>query len=494
VVYWSAPPRDLVERRERLRVFAPWAAEALGQAQDRARAEELLRRVKVLQQATGDLAATDDVKVIHETCIRAVRTGLGAAASLVERASGRVLAGDAEVTEALVRWTVDGGAVPVEVGAVASQSKAPVATKLGENLVLLTWRASPRLDELDATWVEQLAMVVRAALERCAVYQNLREAEHQLRASLEAAPAPVAVWDANGKLVMANVAYLALDLNAPPPRGVPPAGIHEEEVLSGDPPRTFVAMTSVVPDGQYVVSVLREITRERQALQAKDDLIALVGHELRSPLTTIRGYSQMMARQLDVVQQQVGQLNQLIGDFMDASRLEGGQLPLAREPVDVVGLIRATAEVFSGAYEGRVLRLRVPESVPFVEGDRARLGQVLDNLLSNAAKYSAPETEIKLVVEVVDSQIRIAVQDKGIGIAAEHMPRLFTRFYRVPGAAAGRVSGYGLGLSIVRDLVAAHGGRVWAESPGPGQGSTFWVSLPVWSPEKTGQLEALGAT
>ena len=114
-----------------------------------------------------------------------------------------------------------------------------------------------------------------------------------------------------------------------------------------------------------------------------------------------------------------------------------------------------------------------------IEGDAERLGQVMDNLLSNAAKYSAEDTTIAVRTRMEGECVRVAITDIGRGIPAEHLPRLFDRFYRVPADDAAAPPGFGLGLSIVRDLVDAHGGRVDVASEGPGTGSTFTVVLPV---------------
>jgi signal transduction histidine kinase len=146
--------------------------------------------------------------------------------------------------------------------------------------------------------------------------------------------------------------------------------------------------------------------------------------------------------------------------------------------VDLAELSRTAAERFRGGHEGRPLRINATNRL-LVIGDATRLGQVLDNLLDNAAKYSSPESEIALEARESDDEVLILVRDHGIGIKSEYLPSLFDRFYRVPEAAGGETRGFGLGLSIVRDLVAAHGGRVWAESAGEGQGSTFCVAIPA---------------
>lgn len=473
----TLPSRWLAEQRER-HVLAEVAA-----------ARELLRCEHVLRQAAAALAGTLERRVVQDALVAAARSGLGAAAGVVDRASGRVVAGDA-LTEATARPGGDretpSRAADADVVVMPPWTGTRVVP-VGDGLDLVVQSTAGQLGRTQATWLEELAALARSALGRCDEHERLRaeherlRAEHErLRASLEATPAPLALWDAGGTLVLANAAHRALGLQDESPEDLPPTGVHEVEVSLGEPPRTFVVATLRVADGEYLLSLYREITREREALRAKDELISMAGHELRNPLSAIRGYSQIMARHLGVVQQQVDQLNQLIGDFVDAARLEGGQLPLTRERLDLAALARAAAARFRGAYEGRSLRLELGD-VPPVEGDPSRLGQVLDNLLGNAAKYSPADAEIVLAAEAAGREVLLSVRDRGIGIAPEHLPHLFERFYRAPGADTERVKGSGLGLSVVHDLVAAHGGRIWAESAREGQGSTFWVALPVAS-------------
>jgi signal transduction histidine kinase len=300
---------------------------------------------------------------------------------------------------------------------------------------------------------------------------SLRAALAQREALWAALPAPVAVWDAQNGRLMASTAWKALGLAA----DTPP---NDHEVSVGDPPRTFVAEACALPDGGRLF-LLREVTREREALRAKDELLAIIGHELRTPLSSIKGYGQLMARQLATVQEQVQRLDQLAGDMLDTARADGGRLTLRRERVPLADLVRAAAERFRAANPSRTLELQVDSSIS-VEGDEARLGQVLDNLLSNAAKYSPADRPITLRARQDGDWIRLEVVDRGAGIAPEHLPRLFDRFYRVPAQnAAGAPAGVGLGLSIVHDLVEAHGGRVEVASDGPGTGCTFTVSLPA---------------
>jgi signal transduction histidine kinase len=334
-------------------------------------------------------------------------------------------------------------------------------------------------------WYRFAAIALAQAQARAEEREALRREAERVRATLEALPAPVALWLPDGSLVLANAAYEALGLGHAPPS---PSTERWEEVSLGDPPRTFVAATFPVGSGLGMAALYHEVTREREALRAKDELIALIGHELRNPLTSLHGYTQMMARQLGTVQHQVNRLNQLIGDFMDSARLDGGQLPLRRQLVDLAEIATGAVERFRAAHAGRSLRLELAEVAP-VDGDPVRLGQVVDNLLGNAAKYSPPDPEIVLTVRMEGDRVVLSVQDHGAGIAPEHLPHLFDRFYRAPGPETQQVKGLGLGLAIVRDLVAAHGGQAWAESGGPGQGSTFWISLPSGQSAGRGALD-----
>jgi len=155
-----------------------------------------------------------------------------------------------------------------------------------------------------------------------------------------------------------------------------------------------------------------------------------------------------------------------------------GRLNLHREPLSVSAVMGSASERFRAANPERKLDLSL-DADAFIEGDSERLAQVMDNLLSNAAKYSSPEGTITSKSRMDGAWVRIAVIDRGRGIAPEHLPRFFDRFYRVPTDDAAGPPGSGLGLSIVRDLVEAHGGRVEAASKGLGKGSTFTVILPV---------------
>jgi signal transduction histidine kinase len=208
------------------------------------------------------------------------------------------------------------------------------------------------------------------------------------------------------------------------------------------------------------------------ALRAKEDVLATAVHELRNPLTAVHGYATLMSRNLQAVQGQVAQLERLMADLLSAEqRAPGGEAA-----VDAV--IEARGAIARARVRGAAIDLEAPaEPVPLAIGT-ARFAQLLDNLLANAMKYSPPSEQILVSVTADGGEGKVSITDRGIGIPPEHLGRIFDRFYRV-GGAHDAVAGQGLGLAICRAIVTAHGGRIWAESEGPGHGSTFTFTLPL---------------
>jgi two-component system, OmpR family, sensor histidine kinase VicK len=174
--------------------------------------------------------------------------------------------------------------------------------------------------------------------------------------------------------------------------------------------------------------------------------------------------------------EQTARMDRLIGDLRQLAQMEGGGLSIQREDVDLVALAQEAVERARTLATGHAVRLAAPELPIVVAGDRDRLGQVLDNLLGNAVKYSPGGSEVLVTVEVVGGEAWLRVTDQGPGISADTLRHLFERFYR--GQPAAGDSGLGLGLYISRMLVEAHGGRIWVESE-PEAGSTFTIALPA---------------
>lgn len=221
--------------------------------------------------------------------------------------------------------------------------------------------------------------------------------------------------------------------------------------------------------------------------QLRRDLVNDVAHELRTPLTNIRcqveaiqdGLVEADANALASLHEEVMLLNSLIDDLRDLSLAEAGRLSLNRQSVSVDEAIGSVAAAFGprAAAGGLALEVRVADDLPNIEADPVRLGQVLRNLLDNAAEHTPSGGRIELTAAALDGEVAITVRDSGAGIAPEHLSRVFERFYRTDPSRSRTTGGAGLGLAIVKQLVEAHGGTVGVESE-LGQGAAFTVTLP----------------
>ena len=244
-------------------------------------------------------------------------------------------------------------------------------------------------------------------------------------------------------------------------------------------------------DGQRigVVAVMQDISMLKELEQVRREWMSIIAHDLRQPVAIIMGYAGMVSQQLgdtadastrrpvEHILTAAGNLRKMIEDLMDLSRIETRQLRLAGQVTDLPRLVRDTIERVAPVLQGHPLRVESVDNVPALFVDPLRVEQVLGNLLSNAARYGYPETEIVVEVRYRDEEVTIGVTNYGPGIAPDDLPKLFTRFYRTPGARRGKVKGLGLGLYICSGIVEAHGGRIWAESS---QGATtFYIALPV---------------
>lgn len=237
--------------------------------------------------------------------------------------------------------------------------------------------------------------------------------------------------------------------------------------------------------------LLRSAESARQeaesANRAKDEFLAMLGHELRNPLSPIinalaiqKVKGQAETREFAVIQRQVEHLSRLVGDLLDVSRITRGKIDLERAPIEIAGVIARAVEMADPLLEQNrhTLTLDVPETGLLVDGDRVRLAQVVANLLTNAARYTPPEGTLRLTAAGHPEWVEITVTDNGQGISPDLLPHIFDLFVQGPRTLARKEGGLGLGLALVKNLVSLHGGEVSAESPGPGGGSTFRVRLP----------------
>ncbi len=228
-----------------------------------------------------------------------------------------------------------------------------------------------------------------------------------------------------------------------------------------------------------------------QTEQRRLELIGDVAHELRTPLSSIKGTMEGLVDGVLPaepatflgIQREVSRLQQLVHDLEELSRAEAGEIPLDLHPVALADLVDAAADRLGLQFEDKSVRLRVdvPADLPGAWADPSRITQVLLNLLGNGLQYTPIGGQVTVRAWREDRQVVMELRDTGIGIPAEHLPHIFERFYRVDKSRSRTGGGSGIGLTIARYLVEAHGGRIWATSPGPNQGSTFIFTLPLAS-------------
>ncbi|GAB4434922.1 MAG: ATP-binding protein [Anaerolineae bacterium] len=243
---------------------------------------------------------------------------------------------------------------------------------------------------------------------------------------------------------------------------------------------------------QFVANV-RDMTRLREAEELKQTLLSVISHELKTPVSIIKGYAGTLAREdadwdkatladgLQVIEEEADRLDRLITNLLDASRLQAGGLQLKLSLLSLEDMVRSTVEKLQATTRKHTFTVSFPDNFPPIQGDYERIREVLTNILGNAIKYSPEGGQISVSGQLgPHNTVRLAVKDEGIGIPPSDQERIFDRFHRVDNRLARQTPGTGLGLFLVKAVVTAHNGKVWVESS-PGHGSTFWVELPVGS-------------
>lgn len=231
--------------------------------------------------------------------------------------------------------------------------------------------------------------------------------------------------------------------------------------------------------------------------QAKSEFVSVVSHEFRTPLTSIRGFAELLRDEdLDrdetrefagIIEQNADRLARMINEMLDLDRLQSGRGALRREPVDLNAAVQEVVSALGLRLAQHTIQLALDPALPALSGDRDQVIRVVTNLLANAIKYSPAGSEVTVATERVGDMLQLRVRDRGAGIAPAALETIFDPFVRIPGSDE-HVEGTGLGLPITRQLVELHGGRIWAESL-PGAGSTFHVLFPALDPEPIGSGE-----
>lgn len=237
-----------------------------------------------------------------------------------------------------------------------------------------------------------------------------------------------------------------------------------------------------------IIATVRDITRFREAEELKSTFISVVSHELKTPVTLIKGYVSTLRREdaswdrrivqdsLEVIEEEADRLTGLIDNLLDASRLQAGALSINQSDVALDQLAKRIAQRFRTQSNIHTIVIDFPDKFPVILADEDRISQVLSNLLSNAIKYSPGGGEIKIRGQVLPEQVVICVSDEGPGIAPGDIPHVFDRFYRALDTSR-TTKGAGLGLYLAKAVVEAHGGRIWID-PKPGDGARVCFSLP----------------
>ncbi len=252
--------------------------------------------------------------------------------------------------------------------------------------------------------------------------------------------------------------------------------------------RDSLIAAGIAPWAAVALESTRLFEEREQAVQQREDLLAVVSHDLRNPLNVITQAAALMAmseqpteraRCEQHIKRAVSRMNRLIGDLLDDAAIERGTLTLQRQPLDPGELAREAFAVANACIDARhYIEVKVDPALPDVDVDGDRVQQVLCNLLRNAARQSPAGGKLSILVEQASAGVRFSVSDEGPGVPEAEAPHLFERFYK---GADGQRDGAGLGLSIARGIVEAHGGQLWLEPPSGGPGAVFCFTLPVAS-------------
>lgn len=366
------------------------------------------------------------------------------------------------------------------------------------------------------------------------LYQEVQQSRDQLEIILQGVADGIVVYDKEGHIIYANETAAQMTastsvqamLETPPPnisaryeiideqrQPVPRSGLPHMRVLAGEqevqaimgyrslatgqPERWSLLKSRPVFDEHreiaMVVTIIHDITEQVAAEQRKDEFISMASHELKTPVTSLKGFTNLLQRRLakqgdtqalhylDRMETQLNRLTKLIGDLLDISRMQVGKLALDMETFDLDTLVQETVENVQATTETHQFFIE-GETKGRVQGDRDRLGQVFINLLTNAARYSPQGNKVMVHLSQDHGQAIVGVQDFGIGIDQVHLKKIFERFYQVADPDKQTTQGLGIGLYISRDIVDRHHGRIEVHSR-RGKGSTFTVILPLLSDE-----------
>ena len=408
-----------------------------------------------------------------------------------------------------------------EPGAPLPGAVVALALRYEDRFFGVLYAAFSSIEEVDTAtlnYLSTLAGQLSLALANMRLLLETQLDKQRLEAVLTSSPDPILVTDARARLILCNPAAVdALGIDPtrlgrsiheviPIPQLTslllkPGTGPHSEEIVLEDGRVYFASVSDVRSNGRWVgrVSVLRDITHYKELDALKSDFVATVSHDLRSPLTLVRGYATMLdlTAQLNERQRQylkqilraVDNMAHLVNNLLDMGRLEAN-VGLQVGQVPVQDMVQRIVNGLEPKAQAKNIRLEVdfaPNVPPLVEADESLLERALANLVDNAIKYTPPEGRVTVRVRLVaQDRIQFVVEDTGVGIAPVDQPRLFEKFFRVKRRDVQREQGSGLGLAIVKSVVERHHGQVWVESQ-LGKGSKFYIEIPLQQPRDEGE-------
>ncbi len=376
------------------------------------------------------------------------------------------------------------------------------------------------------SFAEQAAIAVYNAR----LYQSVREEQQRLAAILDNSADGVMILDSDQRILEFNKALGRITGNAPTeavgrlhdaviiwdrvdqgqPLGGAVAGGWPRQRPTDQPPDTlYVEGDLLRPDGtrisvaisyaplldqrgalRNIIANVRDITNFRRAQEMKSTFVSVISHELKTPVALIKGYAgtlrredaewdrETLQRSLKVIEEEADRLTDLIENLLAASKLQAEGMRLTNVgDVNLASVAARSVERFQMQTQIHKLIVDFPKDFPTIQGDEARLRQVIDNLVSNAIKYSPRGGEVHIRGRYDADSVTVEVQDQGVGLPNDEQDRIFERFYRVDDALSRKTQGTGLGLYLARAVIDAHRGRISVESQ-PGKGSRFWFTLP----------------
>lgn len=378
-------------------------------------------------------------------------------------------------------------------------------------------RHGEEFSDEDVRLLERMAKSAASIISNLRLYQEIVEEKEELLHTLESLSAGIVLVGTNGRVMQMNASARTIfnvgmeaigadyktivrddavaDLIAQGIEGMESETLEVALSADGRGERVFQVQTAQVrsEDGRLIgaVGILNDVTELKNIERMKSAFVATVSHELRTPLTAIKGFISTLLMDdtfpeedrrefYTIIDHECDRLTRLINDLLNIARIEAGEsLKPTYEAVDIVQLTRKVVLIQRQGTAKHEIVMEAPDPPLEIIGDADKLDQILTNLIGNAVKYSPSGGRITVKIEVKEPDVLISVKDQGIGIPKEHLPKIFERFHRVHTEDNRKIYGTGLGLFLVKHLVEQiHLGKVWAESE-LGQGSTFYVQLPI---------------